>query len=105
MQRVDVMIQTIDIYAGEELGIYANLTGHPKLDFPNGFMEKDGLKLPTSQTLMGRIYDESTVLALGHAIQNAVNLTQRSPLEKFLAEKDEILKDEKFPDEDRYYTE
>ncbi len=54
--------------------------------------------------MAGRAYDESTLLALADAYQRAIGLTQRPPLDKFLAEKDQILKDEKFPDENKLYT-
>jgi hypothetical protein len=45
--------------------------------------------------MAGRAYDESTLLALADAYQ---------PVEKFLAEKDRFLKDEKPPDENKLYT-
>ena len=53
--------------------------------------------------LTGRAYDESTLLALADACQRAIGLKERPPLEKFLAEKDQILKDEEFPDETKLY--
>ena len=53
---------------------------------------------------MGRAYDESTMLAFADAWQRVIGLKERPPLEKFLAEKDQILKDEKFPDESKLYT-
>jgi hypothetical protein len=34
----------------------------------------------------------------------AIGLKQRPPLAQFLAQKDEILAGEEFPDENRYYT-
>jgi hypothetical protein len=43
------------------------------------------------------------LLALAHACQQALGLEHRPPLDRFLAEKDQILKDEKFPDENRVY--
>ncbi len=49
-------------------------------------------------------YDESTLLTLAHACQRAIGLTQRPPLDQFLAQKDKILAGEEFPDEDKYYT-
>jgi hypothetical protein len=54
--------------------------------------------------LVGRAYDESTLLALADVCQRAVNLKERPPPEKFLVEKDRFLKDEKFPDESKLYT-
>jgi hypothetical protein len=53
--------------------------------------------------MIGRVYDESTLLALAHACQQRAPLNERPPLGQFLAEKDEILAGEKFPDENKYY--
>ena len=103
MQRFDEMMQTIDIYVGNELAPYDNLTGHPKVVFPRMLEEDGGFLLPRPQMMTGRVYDESTLLALAHAYQRAIGLTNRPPLDRFLAEKDEILKDEKFPDENKLY--
>jgi hypothetical protein len=47
---------------------------------------------------------DNSLLALAHACQRAIGLTQRPPLDQFLAQKDEILAGEGFPDENRYYT-
>jgi hypothetical protein len=53
--------------------------------------------------MIGPVYDESTMLALAHACQRAIGLARRPPLDQFLAQKDEILAGEEFPDETRYY--
>jgi hypothetical protein len=45
-----------------------------------------------------------TLLTLAHACQRAIGLTHRPPLDQFLAQKDEILAGEEFPDENKYYT-
>jgi Asp-tRNA(Asn)/Glu-tRNA(Gln) amidotransferase A subunit family amidase len=115
MQRFDRMIQAVDIYLGNESlwnsdgepddqwDLYGNLTGHPMVVFPIGFEKKDGHLMPQPGIMMGRLYDESTLLTLAHACQQRAGLTQRPPLERFLSQKDEILADEKFPDENKYY--
>ncbi len=72
--------------------------------FPKKFAEKDGFLLPKPQMLIGRHYDESTLLTLADACQRAIGLAQRPPLDRFLAQKDEILAGEEFPDENKYYT-
>ncbi|HET6883013.1 MAG TPA: amidase [Pirellulales bacterium] len=114
MQRFDELMQTVDVYLCDESPLgdhpedrwewYGNLTGYPKVVFPRKFEEKDGLPLPQPQRMIGRIYDESTLLTLAHACQRAIGLTQRPPLDQFLAQKDEILAGEEFPDESKYYT-
>lgn len=104
MERVDQMFQSIDVFVGNELALYLNLTGHPGMMLPKGFQEKEGLMLPEAVALAGRAYDESTLLAVALAYQESVGLNRRPPLEEFLARKDEFLKDERYPDEGRYYV-
>ena len=57
--------------------------------------------------MIGRIYDESIALHGRSAGMPArvIGLGQRPPLDQFLAHKDEILKNDNFPDENKYYTE
>jgi Asp-tRNA(Asn)/Glu-tRNA(Gln) amidotransferase A subunit family amidase len=103
MQRFDKLMQTIDVYVGNELSLYDSLTGHPKIVFPNRFEEEGGFSLPRPQKMTGRVYDESTLLMLAQACQQAIGLARRPPLDQFLADKDQILKGEEFPDEKTYY--
>ena len=114
MQRHDKMMQAVDVFLCDEwiTGVapddrwdwYGNLTGHPMIVFPKKFEAKDGFLLPKPQMMIGRVYDESTLLTLAHACQRAIGLKQRPPLDQFLAQKDEILAGEEFPDENKYYT-
>ncbi len=103
MEQLEKLMQTIDIYFGDELGLYTHLAGHPTLVFPKKFEKEHGFLVPRYQFLAGRAYDESTLLALADAYQRAIGLKERPPLEKFLAEKDQFLKDEKLPDEKKLY--
>jgi Asp-tRNA(Asn)/Glu-tRNA(Gln) amidotransferase A subunit family amidase len=116
MQRFDKMMQAVDIFlcndwipngepADDRWDWYGNMTGHPMIAFPKRFAAQDGFLMPKPQMLIGRIYDESTLLALAHACQQALGLTERPPLDQSLAHKDEILAGEEFPDDDKYYTE
>ena len=115
MQRFDKMMQAVDVFLCDEWipggdpddrwDWYGNMTGHPMIAFPKRFEAKDGFLMPKPQLMIGRIYDETTLLALAHACQRAIGLTQRPPLDQFLAQKDEILAGEEFPDENKYYTE
>jgi Asp-tRNA(Asn)/Glu-tRNA(Gln) amidotransferase A subunit family amidase len=104
MERLEKLMQTIDIYCGDELCLYTNLAGYPCLVFPRKFDKDHGFLVPRHQFMVGRAYDESTLLALADAYQRAIGLNERPPLEKFLAEKDQFLKDEKLPDENKLYT-
>jgi hypothetical protein len=68
-------------------------------------LEKDqGFLVSRPQLMAGRTYDETTLLALVDALERAIGLKERPPLEKFVAEKNEFLKDEKFPNENKLYT-
>jgi Asp-tRNA(Asn)/Glu-tRNA(Gln) amidotransferase A subunit family amidase len=114
MQRFDKMMQAVDVFLCNEWipggdpddrwDWYGNMTGHPMIVFPKKFEAKDGFLMPKPQMMIGRVYDESTLLTLAHACQRAIGLAQRPPLDQFLAQKDEILADEAFPDENKYYT-
>lgn len=114
MQRFDKMMQAVDVYvcheetpggdADDRWEWYGNMTGHPMVAFPRKFEATDGFLLPKPQLMIGRVYDESTLLTLAHACQLAIGLAQRPPLDRFLAQKDEILAGEEFPDENKYYT-
>jgi Asp-tRNA(Asn)/Glu-tRNA(Gln) amidotransferase A subunit family amidase len=103
MQRLADLMATIDVYLGNELLPYTNLAGLPIVAFPRTLVNKDGFLMPRSQILTGRAYAESTMLALADACQRAIGLKERPPLEKFLAEKDQILRDEEVPDETKLY--
>lgn len=72
MQHMKTFFETVDVvitptYGGRQLAI-TNLTGHPALVMPTGFNQR---KLPTSITLVGKLYDEATLLQLGKAFQLA----------------------------------
>lgn len=56
-----------------------NLTGHPALAVPAGF---DAAGLPLSLQLVGRRFDEATLLRIGHAYETACHWSRaRPPLE------------------------
>ena len=63
MSKYDVVI--CPSFAGSQLRI-TNLTGHPAISLPTGFNRN---KLPTSITLVGKLYDEATLLNVAKAYQ------------------------------------
>jgi Asp-tRNA(Asn)/Glu-tRNA(Gln) amidotransferase A subunit family amidase len=115
MQRFDRMMQDVDVLLCEEWtqnghtddrwDWYGNMTGHPMVALPRKFEATDGYLMPKPLLMIGRVYDESTLLAVAHACQRAIGLAQRPPLDRFLAQKDEILAGEEGLDENKYYTE
>jgi Asp-tRNA(Asn)/Glu-tRNA(Gln) amidotransferase A subunit family amidase len=114
MQRFDKMMQSVDVLLCknwtsrneplDDWHLYGNLTGHPMIVFPKKFETEKGFLMPKPQMMIGRVYDESTLLALAHGCERAIGLRQRPPLDQFLAQKNEILAGEEFPDECKYYT-
>jgi aspartyl-tRNA(Asn)/glutamyl-tRNA(Gln) amidotransferase subunit A len=53
-----------------------NVTGHPALAQPCGFAANG---LPLSAQLVGRHFDEATVLRVGHAYEQAAGWTAQRP--------------------------
>jgi Asp-tRNA(Asn)/Glu-tRNA(Gln) amidotransferase A subunit family amidase len=97
MRAMDERMKTVDLYvsSGADLPI-TNLTGHPSIVFPMGFRERNGRTMPGSVTLTGRLYDESSLLAVGCAFQQATgDHLRRPPLERYLADQEQKSRMEK----------
>jgi Asp-tRNA(Asn)/Glu-tRNA(Gln) amidotransferase A subunit family amidase len=56
--------------------LITNLTGHPAISLPDGFVDPGS---PTSITVIGRLYDEATVLAIARAYQDATDFHEQHP--------------------------
>lgn len=74
MQKVNEIMKNIDVLicptrgSGNQSAI-TNLTGHPVVCMPTGFDKR--FNLPTSITLIGKLYDEANILAAAKAYQQA----------------------------------
>lgn len=90
MAAMAEVMELVDVYVGSGLDLpITNLTGHPSVVFPFGFTENRGRKKPGSVTLTGRLFDESTLLAVARALQESRgDHLQRPPLDRYLAEQD-----------------
>ena len=88
MQAMAKVMESVDLYVGSGPDlVITNLTGHPSAVFPGSFRDINGRPGPRSITLTGRLYGESTLLAVAHAYQQATGQhLHRPPLEQFLAE-------------------
>ena len=88
MQAMAERMTKVDLYVGSGLDLpITNLTGHPTVVFPVGFRDRQGRSRPGSITLTGRLFDESRLLAVAHAIQQAARDNLRRPaLDQFLVE-------------------
>jgi len=80
MQKINEFINKYDVvicptYGGHQLQI-TNLTGHPVVCLPTGFNKNH---LPTSITLVGKLYDEATLLSVAKAYQQATQWDEMHP--------------------------
>ena len=80
MQKINEFINKYDVvicptYGGHQLQI-TNLTVHPVVCLPTGFNKNH---LPTSITLVGKLYDEATLLSVAKAYQQATQWDEMHP--------------------------
>lgn len=75
MKEVDVLI--CPTRGSGNQGAITNLTGHPVLCMPTGFDKRSNL--PTSITLIGKLYDEATILSAAKAYQDATQWDEMHP--------------------------
>lgn len=59
----------LKMYLGDIYTVTANLTGVPALSFPIGTLSEEGKELPIGGQLMGKWFDEETVLCVAHAFE------------------------------------
>lgn len=83
MQQVNEAMKDIDVLicptrgSGNQ-GAITNLTGHPVVCVPTGFDKRNNL--PTSITLIGKLYDEASILAAAKAYQDATQWDEMHPV-------------------------
>jgi Asp-tRNA(Asn)/Glu-tRNA(Gln) amidotransferase A subunit family amidase len=80
VQNVNDVIEKYDViicptWAGNQAAI-TNLTGHPAISIPTGFNKQ---KTPTSITLIGKLYDEATLLEVAKVYQDATEWNKMHP--------------------------
>lgn len=75
MKEVDVLI--CPTRGSGNQGAITNLTGHPVVCMPTGFDKRSNL--PTSITLIGKLYDEATILSAAKAYQDATQWDEMHP--------------------------
>ncbi len=77
---MEELMSSVDVYLAPSFGPnlpLTNITGHPAVVVPNGFRAVDGT--PTSITFTGKLFDESTLLALARAYQRRTDYHRRRP--------------------------
>jgi Asp-tRNA(Asn)/Glu-tRNA(Gln) amidotransferase A subunit family amidase len=87
MQEMSELMTHVDLYVAptddddEDNSLLTNLTGHPVLCLPTGFVPQGHHRagLPGSITLVGRLYDEATLLHVGSIYQQACGMRVDRP--------------------------
>jgi len=80
VQQVNALMEDYDVivtpsFGGSQL-LTTNLTGHPCVVLKNGF---DSRGRPTSISFIGNLFDESTILAVARAYQEATDFDEQHP--------------------------
>jgi len=80
IEKMDDVFDEVDVLVSPTFGgrqlVITNLTGHPAISVPNGF-DEDGH--PTSFTIVGRLFDEATILGLAESYQAATPFEEERP--------------------------
>jgi Asp-tRNA(Asn)/Glu-tRNA(Gln) amidotransferase A subunit family amidase len=79
MQEMAELMEKVDLYIGGEDLLLTNLTGHPCVVLPAGFVPQGKVEVPYSVTFTGRLFGESELLAVAHAYQRATGFHLRRP--------------------------
>lgn len=79
IQEVNDLMKNFDVIVTSNFGAnqlqITNLTGHPVVVMPNGFIEGR----PSSISFLGNLFDEATILALAKAYQDATDFDEKHP--------------------------
>ena len=67
------------MYLGDVFTVSANLVGLPGISVPCGFAEQDGTRLPIGLQLMGRAFEEATLLQAADAFERATRWHTYTP--------------------------
>jgi len=63
----------LQMYLADIYTVAINLAGVPALSLPCGFVERQGRKLPVGLQLIGKWFDEPTLLSTAYAFEQATN--------------------------------
>ena len=80
IQEMQKLMSTIDLYVAPswegDNNLLTNLTGHPCVVLPNGFLDNG---TPTSITFRGRLFDEGTLIAFAKLYQGTTDFHLKHP--------------------------
>ncbi len=69
----------LTMYLADIFTVSANIAGVPGISLPCGFAVRDGKELPIGLQLLGRHFDEATLLRAAHAYERATEWHTKSP--------------------------
>jgi aspartyl-tRNA(Asn)/glutamyl-tRNA(Gln) amidotransferase subunit A len=69
----------ISMYLNDVFTLPVNIAGLPGMSVPGGFATVEGKQLPLGLQIMAKPFDESTILRIGHAYQQATDWHTRRP--------------------------
>jgi aspartyl-tRNA(Asn)/glutamyl-tRNA(Gln) amidotransferase subunit A len=69
----------LQMYLADVYTVSANIAGIPGMSVPCGFVTRDGKELPVGMQILGKHFDEATILAAGNAYQHATNWHTQKP--------------------------
>ncbi len=69
----------LQMYLADVFTVSANIAGIPGMSVPCGFVTRGEKELPVGMQLLGKHFDEVTILAAGHAYQQATDWHTRKP--------------------------
>lgn len=80
IEEMHTLMKNFDVLlvppGGSQQSLITNLTGHPALAVPTGV---DNQHKPSALILIGNLYDEATILELGHAFQGKTGFDELHP--------------------------
>ena len=79
MQEMAKAMESVDVYVGGNDLMLANLTGHPSISLPNGFVNDAAGDMPNAITFTGQLFGEADLLMLAKAFQEAGGHHLRRP--------------------------
>ena len=69
----------LTMYLADIFTVSCNIAGIPGLSVPCGFVEREGKKLPVGLQILGKHFDEATILRVGHNYEKATEWHQDLP--------------------------
>ncbi|MEM7315647.1 MAG: amidase [Planctomycetota bacterium] len=107
MEEVRELFREVDVVVGPSMSVATNMTGHPKIAVPRGFKthEESKRQVPHALFMTGRLYDESTLVHVANAFQQATeHHLARPPIEDLLRDAESFHEDTDLASPGEIYT-